>query len=214
MLSNIPTRRTSGNSRDIVATSASALAAAVPSRARALSVESNVQSRIAQLHRKSSVGVSLERTLHIPATNSQPLSFGPSPASSSASVTLVDTSKNMQPATVESSLIDRLESMQKFFDQSLQRALQENANQYKSLQSQIQTISGSMQSQIQTISGNMSSLQEHILEVDESCTRNLERIEAWEVQEDSERIQELEPVREEEGDTEYDSGGGYLGFYR
>ena len=119
----------------------------------------------------------------------------------------------MQPATVESSLIDRLESMQKFFDQSLQRALQENANQYKSLQSQIQTISGSMQFQIQTISGSISSLQENILEVDESCRRNLERIEALEVQEDSERTQELEPVREEEGDTEYDSGG-YLGFYR
>ena len=53
-----------------------------------------------------------------------------------------------------------------------------------------------------------------MLEVDETCRRNPERIEAWEVQEYSERIQELEPVREEEGDTEYDSGGGYLGFYR
>ena len=70
-----------------------------------------------------------------------------------------------------------------------------------------------MQFQIQTISWNISSLQEHILEVDENCTRNLKRIEAWEVQDDSDRNQELEPVREEEGDTEYDSGG-YLGFYR
>ena len=213
MLLNIQTRRTKGNSRDIVATSASALAGAAPSRARALSVESNVQSRIAQLQRKSSVGTILERTLNIPATNSQPLSFGPSPASSSASVTLVDTLKKMQTVTIESSLIDRLESMQQLFDQSLQRALRENANQYKSLQSQVQTISGSMQFQIQPISGSISSLQENMLEVDESCRRNLERIDAFEVQEDSERIQELEPVREEEGDTEYDSGG-YLGFYR
>ena len=176
-------------------------------------MESNVQSRITQLQRKSNVGTSLERTLNIPTTISQPLSFGPSPASSSSSAALVDTSKKMQTATVESSLIDRLESMQKFFDQSLQRALQENANQYKSMQSQLQTVSGSMQFQIQTISGNISFLQEHILEVDENCTRNLKHIEAWEVQDDSDRNQELEPVREEEGDTEYDSGG-YLGFYR
>ena len=71
-----------------------------------------------------------------------------------------------------------------------------------------------MQFQIQTISGNISILQEHILEVDENCTRNLRRIEASEVQDDSDRTQELEPVREEEGDTECDSGGGYLGFYK
>ena len=203
MLSNTPTRRFRGNSRDIVATSASASAAAVPSRARALSVESSVQSRIAQLQRKTSVGTSVERTLNIPATKSQPLSFGPSPASSAAPATLVDTSKQMQSSNVDTSLIDRLESMQKFFDQSLQRALQENANQHKNLQSQIQTISGSI-----------SSFQENILEVDENCRRNFERIEAWEVQEDSERAQELEPVHEEEGETEYDSGGWYLGFYR
>ena len=110
-------------------TSVSASAAAVSSRARALSVESNVQSRIAQLQRKTSVGTRVERTLNIPATKSQPLSFGPSPASSAASDTLVDTSKQMQSTTVDTSLIDRLESMQKFFDQSLQRALQEHANQ-------------------------------------------------------------------------------------
>ena len=76
----------------------------------------------------------------------------------------------MQSATVESSLIDRLESMQRMFGQSLQRARQENATQYKNLQSQIQNVSGSL-----------SFLQEHILEVDESCRLNCERIEEWEV---------------------------------
>ena len=208
MLSNIQTRRTRGTSRDIVATSASVSSVVVPSRARAARVDSNVQSRIAQFQRKTSVGASLERTLNIPSTNSQPLSFGPSPASSSASVALVDTSNNMQPspamqsATVESSLIDRLESMQRMFDQSLQRALQENATQYKNLQSQIQNVSGSL-----------SFLQEHILEVDESCRRNCERIEEFEVNEVSAKTQELTPVHEDDREADHDSGG-CLGFYR
>ena len=64
-----------------------------------------------------------------------------------------------------------------------------------------------MQFQIQTTFGNIFILQEHILEVDENCTRNFRRIDAWEVQDDSDRTPEFEPVREEEGDTECDSGG-------
>ena len=87
-------------------------------------------------------------------------------------------------------------------DQSLQRALQENAAQYKNLQSQIQNVSGSL-----------SFLQEHILEVDESCRRNCERIEEWEVNEVSAKTQELTPVHEDDREADHDSGGG-LGFYR
>ena len=44
--------------------------------------------------------------------------------------------------------------------------------------------------------------------MDESCRRNCERIDAWEIQDASEHVQELEPVHEDEGEAEYDSGGG------
>ena len=108
----------------------------------------------------------------------------------------------MQSATVESSLIDRHESMQRMLDQSLQRALQENAAQYKNLQSQIQNVSGSL-----------SFLQEHILEVDENCKRNCECIEEWEVHEVSAKSLELTPVHEDDREADHDSGG-CLGFYR
>ena len=47
----------------------------------------------------------------------------------------MDTSTKMQPATFERFLIDRLESMQQFFDEFIERALQANSNQYKNLQS-------------------------------------------------------------------------------
>ena len=56
--------------------------------------------------------------------------------------------------------------------------------------------------------GNIFLLQGNILEVDENCRRNCERIDALEIQYVSEHTQELEPVHESEGETEYDSGGG------
>ena len=44
--------------------------------------------------------------------------------------------------------------------------------------------------------------------MDDNCRRNCERIDALEIQYVSEHTQELEPVHEAEGETEYDSGGG------
>ena len=57
------------------------------------------------------------------------------------------------------------------------------------------------------MSGSLSFLQEHILEVDESCRRNCERIEEWEVNEVSAKTQELTPVHEDDREADHDSGG-------
>ena len=129
-----PTRRVRGNSRDMPATSSSTSDAVVSSRTRSLNAESSVQSRIAQLQRNASM--SATRALTNPTTRGQPLVLGPSPATAVVTPTLVDLFSQSHPSTVDKSLIDRLESMQKFFDQSLQRALQENASQNRTLQSQ------------------------------------------------------------------------------
>ena len=115
--------------------------------------------------------MSATRALTNPTARGQPLVLGPSPATAVVTPTLVDLTSQSHPTTVDKSLIDRLESMQKFFDQSLQRALQENASQYRTLQSQMQTMSG-----------NISQLQGNILEVDENCRRNCERIDSLEFQ--------------------------------
>ena len=89
--------------------------------------------------------------------------------------------------------MERLDTLQQFFDQLLQRALQDNANQFRSLQTQIQTIIG-----------NLNQLQGNILEVDEHCRRTGERLDAWDLQDVSEYAQELEPVDESDGENDYE----------
>ena len=89
--------------------------------------------------------------------------------------------------------MERLDTLQQFFDQSLRRALQDNANQFRSLQTQIQTIIG-----------NLNQLQSNIFEVDEHCRRTGERLDAWDLQDVSEYAQELEPVDELDGENDYE----------
>ena len=89
--------------------------------------------------------------------------------------------------------MERLDTLQQFFDQSLQRALQDTANQFRSLQNQIQTITR-----------NLNQLQGIILEVDEHCRRTCERLDAWDLQDVSEYAQELEPVDELDGENDYE----------
>ena len=190
-LASTPARRLRGHSRDVPAKMASTSDSVVPSRVRNLNAESNVQSRITQFQRN--VDVSATRALSIPSTKGQPLVLGPSQATTVGTSTPSNPPSQLHSSAVDKSVIDRLDSIQRFFDQSLQRALHENSSQFKSLQAQIQNVSGSI-----------SQLQEHILEVDEHCRRNDERLDAWEIQDASEYAQELELVHEAEGENEYE----------
>ena len=89
--------------------------------------------------------------------------------------------------------MQRLDTLQQYFDQSLNRALQDSANQLRV-----------MQNQIQTLTGSVNRLQGNILEVDDHCRRTGERLDAWETQDPNEYPQELEPVTELDGEGEYD----------
>ena len=71
--------------------------------------------------------------------------------------------------------MQRLDTLQQHFDQSLNRALQDNAHQFKVVQIQIQTLIG-----------NVNQLQGNILEVDDHYRRTGERLDAWESQDHNE----------------------------
>ena len=86
-----------------------------------------------------------------------------------------------------------MDTLQQYFDKALSRALQDNANQFRVLQTQIHTLTG-----------NVNLLQGNILQVDNHCRRTGERLDAWETQDSNEYQQELEPVIELDGESEYD----------
>ena len=116
-----------GHSRDVQAKTVSTSDSLVPSRVRHLNAESNVQSRITQFQHNANV--SATRALSNPSTKGHPLVLGPSQISAVAPTTVVDLPSQSHSSAVDKSLIDRLDSIQRLFDQSLRRALQENASQ-------------------------------------------------------------------------------------
>ena len=109
----------------------------VPSRVRHLNAESNVQTRIIQFQRNASV--TAIRALYNTATKGQPLVLGPSQPHPTETTTTLALPSQSQVTTADNGLLERLDTLQQYFDQSLHRALQTNANQFRTLQTHIQT---------------------------------------------------------------------------
>ena len=69
---------------------------------------------------------------------------------------------------IDNGLMQRLDTLQQYFDQSISRAMQDHGKKLRILQTQIQTLIG-----------NVKQLQGNVLEVDDHCRRTDERLGAW-----------------------------------
>ena len=88
---------------------------AVPSRVKHLNAESDEQTRITQFQRNASV--TARRALSNPSTKGQPFVLGPSQPHPTETMTTLALPNQSQVASVDNGFLQRLDTLQQYFDQ-------------------------------------------------------------------------------------------------